>query len=151
QDLGRVGRRENACRRPVDEGARVDADLLGAVDVKADELEIGAVDHLAQLSKAHRTGGPLDDPDGHNSAGGSSRPPMVPCMTMPLASAKTRRATRNSLPTQPWRMYLPNRIRVPGAPVAAGNILIFSSACLTPTPVSGRALANAIIIRRPTS
>ena len=64
---------------------------------------------------------------------------MVPCRTVPLPSGRTRRATRNSLPTQPCRMYLPNRSRVPGAPVAAGSILIFSSASFTPRPVSGRA------------
>jgi len=90
-----------------------------------------------RLCRSDRTGCPLHDSDHCDNTGGSCRPSMVPCRTMPLASGRTRRATRNSLPTQPWRMYLPKRSRVPGAPLAADSILIFSSACLTPTPVNG--------------
>jgi hypothetical protein len=48
-------------------------------------------------------------------------------------------------------MNRPNRRRVPGAPDAAGSILIFSSAPFTPGPVSGRAPAIASIIIRPMS
>jgi hypothetical protein len=70
---------------------------------------------------------------------------MVAWSTDRLPSSTMRRATRYSLPTQPWRMNRPNLMRVPGAPQAAGIILIRSSASFTPSPVKGWAGSRAVM------
>ena len=54
EDLVLVVGGEHAGRRAVDERAGVDADLVGAVDEQADQLEIGVVDDLPQLGGADR-------------------------------------------------------------------------------------------------
>src|SRR5262249_51994485 len=74
-----------------------------------------------------------------------TRPSMAPWRPVALPPSSPRRATRYSLPTQPWRMKRPNRRRVPGAPLAAGSSLTRSSASFTPRPVSGLASPSAVM------
>ena len=58
EDRRLVVGREHAGRRAADQRAGVDADLVGAVDEHADELEVGAVDDLAQLRRARPSRSP---------------------------------------------------------------------------------------------
>ncbi len=104
QDRRLVVRRRDPRRRAVEESAGVDPDLPGVVDEHSDELQVGPVDDLPELRDPDRARRPLHHADRHGGGGSSSRPSMVPCRTLRLPSGRTRRATRNSLPTQPLRM-----------------------------------------------
>lgn len=58
---------------------------------------------IDQCSERYTIVGILADP-GHRARGCSTRASMVPWSTVRLPSGSMRRATRNSVPIQPWRM-----------------------------------------------